>query len=112
MTGLCGLCRQVGELQESHLLPRAAYKHIRDSTIGVKGDPVLIRPKRAQITSRQATALFLCSDGEQRFHEKGENFILRRCAIRMAGSGFASSCKPLPHCIRRNCRRCTMPFAS
>jgi hypothetical protein len=39
MTGLCGLCQQIEELQESHLLPRAAYKHVRGLLAGLKGIP-------------------------------------------------------------------------
>ncbi len=61
MTGLCGLCRQIGELQESHLLPRAAYKHVRGLLAGVEGDPVTITPKSARITSTQVKTPFLCS---------------------------------------------------
>jgi hypothetical protein len=69
--GLCGLCRQPGELQESHLLPRAGYKHLRGSKAGVQWDPVFTTPKKARITTDQVTAPFLCSHCEQRFHKKG-----------------------------------------
>jgi 5-methylcytosine-specific restriction endonuclease McrA len=71
--GLCGLCRQPGELQESHLLPRAGYKHLRGSKAGVQWDPVFTTPKKARITTDQVTAPFLCSHCEQRFHKKGED---------------------------------------
>jgi hypothetical protein len=80
MTGRCGLCQQEGELQESHLLPRAAYKHVRGLLAGVEGDPVAITPKRARITSTQVKTPFLCSPCEQRFHHRGENVVLWSCA--------------------------------
>src|SRR4051812_5036031 len=75
MTDECDLCKQTRELQESHLLQRAAYKHIQDSTIGVKGIPVSIMPRRALITSKQARARFLCRGCEQRFRQKGEDYV-------------------------------------
>ena len=80
MMGVCGLCRETRELQNSHFLPSAGYKHIQDSTTGAKGTPVLIMPKKTQLTSIQAKAPFLCWDCEQRFCQRGEDPILRQCA--------------------------------
>jgi hypothetical protein len=78
--GECGLCRQSRELQKSHLIPRAGYRHLRGSKIGVQWDPVFTTPTKARITTDQATAPFLCSDCEQRFQKRGEDLILRQCA--------------------------------
>jgi hypothetical protein len=79
MTGVCGLCRQTRVLQESHLLPRAAYNHIREPMMGWKGNPVSITPRKTQITSKQTKDPFLCRDCDQRFGKRGENHILTQC---------------------------------
>jgi len=77
MTGLCGLCQQVGGLQESHLLPRTSYKHVRGLQAGVKGDPVITTPQSIQITSIQVKTPFLCSSCENLFNSRGENIVSR-----------------------------------
>lgn len=79
MVGICGLCGQTRELQQSHLLPRALYKRLRDKSRG-NPNPLLFSAKDEHQTSRQAVQYLLCSECEQRFHRYGEDWTLEQCA--------------------------------
>ena len=61
--GRCGLCRNTGELRDSHLLPAASYKLSR---IDSRSDPnpVVVSKRRSVTTSRQVSDYFLCSECE------------------------------------------------
>jgi hypothetical protein len=77
--GACGLCRKVGELRDSHLLPAAVYELARDPA-RTNPNPVMVTGGRAFTTSRQVKAPFLCDDCEQRFSDRGERYVLGQCA--------------------------------
>lgn len=79
--GQCGLCHQIRELCDSHLLPAAAYKLSREPS-RKNPNPVVIAKDRASTTSHQVTAYFLCQECEDRFSRNGERYVLRQCARR------------------------------
>ena len=72
----CGLCMRTRELQESHLIPAAIYRLLRDA------DPnhITITIPKSFTTSKQVSAPFLCYNCEQRFSRNGENYVLSECA--------------------------------
>lgn len=79
MTGKCGLCRKSARLRSSHLMPAAIYKLLQSPT-KVNPHPVVIRPKRSIITSKQVSSSFLCHQCEQLFSDKGERDVIAQCA--------------------------------
>jgi len=78
--GRCGLCFEERELQDSHLMPAALYKLIRKRSHAPNPNPVVVTGKRSFTTSDQVSAHFLCHDCEERFHSKGEDYVLSQCA--------------------------------
>src|SRR5215468_10004854 len=78
-TGQCGLCRKTGELQDSHCLPKALYKLLRDPT-RQNPNPVVVRPATTVTSSRQVSSYFLCKSCEGRFSSNGESIVLAECA--------------------------------
>ena len=80
--GMCGLCLQHKELQNSHLLPAALYKQLKDPSAGLNDNPVLVTNERAFTSSQQVSSPFLCADCELRFSVNGENFVVTQCAKR------------------------------
>lgn len=76
-TGICKLCLEHKELQDSHLMPRSLYKKARGS--GAKGnqDPVVMTKKGGKQSSHQITDYVLCRDCEQRFGNNGEDYVMR-----------------------------------
>ncbi len=77
--GSCGLCREVRDLRESHLLPAALYTLARDPS-RTNPNPVFLAGGRATTTSRQIKRRFLCGECEERFSDYGERYILSHCA--------------------------------
>jgi len=74
MKGTCGLChKEDSELKNSHLLPRALYKNIRNKT---NCDPTWVSPSRITTQSRQIRDFFLCGKCEGKFSERGEKWVL------------------------------------
>jgi hypothetical protein len=80
--GTCGLCLQHKELQNSHLLPAALYKQLKDPSAGANDNPVLVTNERVFTSSRQVSSHFLCADCELRFSVNGENYVLTQSAKR------------------------------
>lgn len=72
MNGICKLCLEFKELQDSHLNPAFAYRIIRKNQ---DSDPVMVTAKRVKISSRQITAHELCWDCEQLFRLNGEDWM-------------------------------------
>lgn len=97
MAGTCKLCLKTKELQQSHLLPAAAYKHLRGNEIGNE-NPVFVSnansaSKASMVqTSEQIQDYVLCWDCEQILRSRGEDWVLRRLAV-----GEAS---PLYHALQ------------
>ncbi len=77
----CGLCRQVGDLRQSHFLPRALYRLARDSEAD-DANPIVVTGRRAAHTSRQVRDEFLCARCEDRFSAGGEQHVLGQVARR------------------------------
>jgi hypothetical protein len=85
--GTCKLCRVYAVLQQSHLLPSAAYRWLRSTTPGNE-DPIMGHwgeDGRAMLQiSKQIQDCVFCADCEHRFNVSGENWVLTRLAT---GSG-------------------------
>lgn len=73
----CRLCQKEAKLINSHLIPKAAYKFVRDApSKGGKG-PVKIdtREGAANYNEKQVTSYLLCRSCEDRFSKKGERVV-------------------------------------
>jgi hypothetical protein len=83
MNGQCKLClNEHVDLQESHFLPAAIYRILRNET-APNPNPRLITGRKAAIpTSWQMKAPLLCASCERRLNRQGENWVLRRCLQR------------------------------
>lgn len=82
---VCKLCLLVKPLQDSHLIPAAAYAHLRDTETGrnpafVRWNPDGQNHKMIE-SSRQIHDYVLCHDCEQLLNSCGEQWVLRRLAI-------------------------------
>jgi hypothetical protein len=75
MNGICKLCLEFKELQDSHLIPAFAYRIIRKSQ---GSDPVMLTARRVGVSSRQVTAHELSWDCEQRFRDNGEDWMAQQ----------------------------------
>jgi len=75
--GICRLCLQQEDLQESHLLPRALYRMARAG--GAKGnqDPLLVTKSGSKQSSHQTKDHLLCRQCEQLFSKNGEDYVMR-----------------------------------
>lgn len=73
-TGICGLCRKSGIIKKSHLLPKSAYKQVRDHPSEGGGSPMIIDMAREKFgkTDKQVVAHFLCGTCESAFSKFGE----------------------------------------
>lgn len=78
----CGLCLQKKELQNSHLLPAALYKQLREPSAGSDPNPVIVTQHKMVTSSKQISSPFLCADCELRFSANGENYVVTQCAER------------------------------
>lgn len=74
--GKCALCLHTAELCNSHLLAKAAYKPLLSES--GNRHPLVITGRSAYQTSRQAVDYLLCFVCEQRFRERGEDWVLAR----------------------------------
>jgi hypothetical protein len=80
-TGKCRLCLTEGvELQNSHFLPAAIYKVLRDEG-SRNSNPWKLSAEGAVQTSKQMQEYLLCFKCEQHFREKGEDWVLRHCLL-------------------------------
>lgn len=76
----CGLCREIKELRDSHLLPRKIYELSREPTARTNPNPVVVTKSKTRTSSKQVSSPFLCEDCEQRFSNNGERYVLAQCA--------------------------------
>jgi hypothetical protein len=84
VVGQCKLClRSEVELQESHFIPKAAYKAVQ-KLAGVT--PLNVRGEITVQKNDQITAFLLCATCEDRFNKNGENWVISHC--NRPGSGF------------------------
>jgi hypothetical protein len=81
--GTCKLCGTVGELRESHYMPKSAYKLIKRAN---KNAPVVLKKTVAIQKDEQIKDYVLCQSCEQRFSENGEKWVMQFC--HRDGEGF------------------------
>jgi hypothetical protein len=72
-TGICALCKQTRILQNSHLMPKWAYKRLQQTPLG-REDPIRVSDGSALYTSEQVTRHLLCEDCENRFSQR-EDYV-------------------------------------
>jgi len=80
--GVCRLCRETKELQDSHLLPKALYKQLRRlaKTDGAANtNPIVITPAVALQTSKQVSDYLLCTKCEDLLNKGGEKWTVANC---------------------------------
>ena len=79
MTNTCKLCQKPKWLQDSHFVPAAMYKYLRDPDETKKNrNPLIVTTKVTSTTSRQVTDYVLCADCEGLFNRNGENWLLKQ----------------------------------
>src|SRR5689334_19516921 len=72
----CKLCLLESDLQDSHFLPKAAYRLIQKSQAEA---PIVIRPTVTLQTNKQLKDYVFCRECEQRFNDKGERWVMKHC---------------------------------
>src|SRR5262245_47790979 len=85
MIGLCKLCQSSGvELQDSHLMPKAAYRLITKS----QGNqpPVVVQRGGTLMTNDQVRGHVFCKTCEGLFSKNGEDWAMKHCY--RDGQGF------------------------
>lgn len=75
--GICKLCLEDKDLQNSHLMPRALY--VKSRGPGKKGnqDPFVVTVEGGKQSSFQTKDYVLCRECEQRFSKNGEDYVMR-----------------------------------
>src|SRR5450432_1945048 len=79
--GICKLCLKRRNLRDSHFIPKAMFKYVRDANMraGWKNpDPILIVKTVTSHTSKQVSHYVLCDQCENRFNKNGENWMLEQ----------------------------------
>ena len=74
-SGKCALCQRKRALVDSHLLPRALYKSLRNIDPDDR-NPLLLNAKLLMRTSKQVSDYLLCTDCEKRIEQGGERWLL------------------------------------
>jgi hypothetical protein len=93
--GICGLCKADTGLHDSHLLPSALYKFMREPSLQ-NPNPIRVNPSIAVATSHEVRQFFLCSSCEDRFNKGGERWMLRNCAQPDSSFPLHGKVIPLP----------------
>ncbi|TDR79734.1 hypothetical protein [Paludibacterium purpuratum] len=73
MIGICALCQKNADLQNSHLIPKWAYRRVCNIVEDTKA-PVCIADGNAALSNKQTTSYLLCTDCEQRFSTR-EDYV-------------------------------------
>jgi uncharacterized C2H2 Zn-finger protein len=76
MIGICALCHENGDLQNSHLIPAWSYRRICDVDPSKPKAPIHIAGGTAVLTSRQTTKYLLCARCEGLF-SKSEDYVAK-----------------------------------
>lgn len=76
MIGTCALCMKNADLQNSHLLPKWAYRRICEADPAASQAPVNVVGGNAVLCNKQTTGHLLCAECEQRFSTR-ENYLAR-----------------------------------
>jgi len=80
--GVCRLCLQTGQLQNSHLLPKALSKlltTLAKASAASNANPIAITPAVALQTSRQVCDYLLCAACEDLLSKGGEKWVVGNC---------------------------------
>ena len=75
--GVCALCRVLGNLHDSHFLPKGLYRLLRKVSKRENSHPLRLVDGDRKQTSQQAREYLLCADCETRFDRGGESWMLR-----------------------------------
>ena len=67
-------------LRNSHLLPAAVWRRVRESGGAIDPNPIVIAGDKAFGTSRQVRTYLLCGECEQMLSRKGESRVMSQCA--------------------------------
>lgn len=78
LLGACALCRRRRRLVESHIMPKALYRLVRNPR-SKNPHPVVAIPSRRGKSSFQVTSRLLCTECEARFDHYGEAWVMRHC---------------------------------
>lgn len=73
--GVCKLCLQTKDLQNSHYMPKGAYKINRAPALK-NASPVVLSDEQLLQSTAQLSDYLLCPDCEQRFSRNGEAWVL------------------------------------
>lgn len=73
--GICKLCLQTRDLQDSHMMPKALYKKSRWGGQG-NPNPTLVTTKAIVQTSKQIKDHVFCRDCEQLLNNNGERYVM------------------------------------
>jgi len=76
MIGICALCHENGDLQNSHLIPAWSYRRICNVDVSKPKAPIHIAGETAVLTNRQTTKYLLCARCEELF-SKSENYVAK-----------------------------------
>jgi hypothetical protein len=82
--GLCALCHEEKELQDSHYIPRAFYRRSHATVGGQTVAPVMMNSGLTMYQAAQVKTYLLCSDCEQRFSRLGESWV-GACSLQRDG---------------------------
>lgn len=79
--GVCKLCRESGELQDSHYLPKNVFRTVARSFEPYDTAPVVVNgaSRSALRTNEQPTKHLLCRNCEDRFSKFGECPVAKYC---------------------------------
>lgn len=95
MWGRCKLCLSDAEIQDSHLLPKAAYRILQKSDGQA---PVVFKRTVSVHSNEQIRDYVLCTNCEQRFSNNGERWVMEHCFRNEKGfrlKELVESSKPL-----------------
>lgn len=76
MIGTCALCKKNADLQNSHLIPKWAYRRVCEVDPAGPRAPVNVAGGNAVLSNKQTTRYLLCGECEQRFSAR-ENYLAR-----------------------------------
>ena len=71
--GVCKLCLQLRELENSHLMQKALYRRFLKQS---GGSPIVMTPALATSTSKQVRDFVFCRECERRFNVGGEQYVM------------------------------------
>jgi len=89
--GICKLCLQERDLQDSHWIPASFYRRIKKTE---NTDPLVLTPNLVIATSKQIRDYVFCAECEHRLNVGGEQYVF---SISAEGKTFPIVDKLRPH---------------